>query len=117
MMPINWITYKGKEILFIDYKGLGLDESLETLDQAGKAIAGSKDKILILVDTRDAYTSAEFMSRLKESGKEMGSKMEKQAIVGITGLKAILLDAYNRFTGSALRPFSTLEEAKEWLVK
>ncbi|MFL7793416.1 MAG: STAS/SEC14 domain-containing protein [Anaerolineae bacterium] len=116
-MSVNWIEYKGKEILFIDYRGLGLEESLETLDQAEEVIAGRKDKILILVDTRDAYTSAEFMSRLKESGKEIAPKMEKQAIVGITGLKAILLDAYNRFTGSALKPFSTQEEAKEWLVK
>ena len=116
-MPANWIEYKGKEILFIDYRGLGLDESLETLDRAGEMIAERKKKILILVDTRDAYTSPEFMTRLKESGKEMSSLMEKQAIVGITGLKAILLNAYNRFTGSALRPFSTLEEAKEWLVR
>ena len=116
-MSVSWIEYKGKEILFIDYRGLGLEESLETLDQAEEVIVGRKDKILILVDTRDAYTSAEFMARLKESGKEIAPKMEKQAIVGITGLKAILLDAYNRFTGSALKPFSIQEEAKEWLVK
>jgi hypothetical protein len=116
-MSVNWIEHKGKEILFIDYRGLGLDESLKTLDQAEEVIVGSNNKILILVDTRDAYTSPELMARLKESGKEIRPKMEKQAIVGITGLKAILLDAYNKFTGSALRPFSTLEEAKEWLVR
>lgn len=115
-MSVNWIEYKGKEILFIDYRGLGLEESLETLEQVDKIMAERNEKALILVDTRDTYTSAEFMARLKESGKRMRPLMEKQAIVGITGLKAILLDAYNRFTGSALRPFSTLEEAKEWLV-
>jgi hypothetical protein len=116
-MSVSWIEYAGKEILFIDYRGLGLEESLKTLEQAGEMIAGRKDKILVLVDTRDAYTSSEFMARLKESGKEMAPLMEKQAIVGITGLKAILLDAYNKFTGSALKPFATQEEAKEWLVK
>jgi hypothetical protein len=116
-MPANWIEYKGKEILFIDYRGLGMDESLETLEQVEKIITERKEKVLILVDTRDTYTSAEFMARLKETGKQMRPLMKKQAIVGITGLKAILLDAYNRFTGASLRPFSTLAEAKEWLVR
>jgi hypothetical protein len=116
-MPINWIEYKGKEILFIDYRGVGLEESLETLEQAEKIIMGRDEKVLLLVDTRDTFTSAEFMTRLKETGKRIEPFMEKQAIVGITGLKAILLDAYNRLAGLLLRPFSTQEEAKEWLVE
>jgi phenylalanyl-tRNA synthetase beta subunit len=116
-MSASWIDYKGKEILFIDYRGLGMEESLETLNRANEMMQERGGKILVLVDTRDTYTSPEFMARLKESGKQLGSVMEKQAVVGITGLKAILLDAYNRFTGASLRPFSTQEEAKEWLVQ
>lgn len=116
-MPVSWITYKGKEILLIDYRGLSLDESFETLGQVGKMVAEKDEKVLILADVRDSYTSPEFMTRLKETGKQIKPMTQKQAIVGITGLKGILLDAYNRFTESASKTFSTQEEAKEWLVQ
>jgi len=80
-------------------------------------IAERGEKVLVLADVRDSFASPDFMARLKETGKQVKPVMEKQAIVGITGLKAILLDAYNRFTESASKPFSTQEEAKEWLVR
>ncbi len=38
------------------------------------------------------------------------------AIVGVTGIKAIFLNAINLFSKQDVRPFKTIEEAKEWLV-
>ncbi len=116
-MAVNWIEYKGKEILFIDYRGLRWEKQLEMLELAEKIILERKEGVLILVDTTDAATSPEFMARMKEGGKRIKLFVEKQAVVGIKGLKGILLDAYNRITGSTLRAFPTQEKAKEWLVK
>ncbi len=116
-MSVKWIEYKGREILFIDYRGLKSEEQLVILDLAEKIILEKKEKVLILVDTTDAATSSEFMARMNEKGKRIKFLVGKQAVVGIKGLKRILLDSYNRATGSTLRAFPTQEEAKEWLVK
>ena len=89
----------------------------DLLEAAENLILEGKGGVLILVDTTDASTSPEFMARMKEGGSRIKPFVEKQAVVGIKGLKGILLDAYNRVTGSALRAFPTQDEAKEWLVK
>ena len=60
---------------------------------------------------------------LKAYAKKIGAEVVtprslKNAALGITGVKKILLQAYNLVCGeNALTPFDTEEEAKEWLVK
>jgi hypothetical protein len=116
-MPIDWIEYKNKEILLIDYRGLGEEEIIETLKLVPERIRERPAPVLLLADVTDTTTTPAFMSLLKEVGVQIKPFLDKQAIVGISGLKRILLDAYNRFTGSAGGAFPTLDEAKEWLVK
>jgi hypothetical protein len=58
------------------------------------------------------------MARVKQLGKEVFAiKVDKAAAVGIGSVKAVLLEAYNKFTGRDLRTFKTEAEALEWLVK
>jgi hypothetical protein len=115
-VTVGWIEHKGKKILFIDYRGLDEEGMLEALESATEIILGSTAKKLILVDVTGTTTTREFMTRLREGGTEIKPVTEKQAVVGITGLKGFLLDAYNWATGATLRSFPTQDEAKEWLV-
>jgi hypothetical protein len=39
------------------------------------------------------------------------------AVVGVPGYKRILLRAVIAFIGQDIKPFETLEEAKDWLVQ
>lgn len=43
-------------------------------------------------------------------------KLGKGAILGVSGLKRVLLDGYNQFIGGDLEPFESEEEAKDYLV-
>lgn len=58
------------------------------------------------------------MSRLKELGNTVFKKhMKCSAVLGISGLKKILFDGYNRATGSTnVKAFNSREEALDWLV-
>lgn len=58
------------------------------------------------------------MKRTKEINENYGHKISKRAVLGITGIKKILLAGYNKVSGKGVKaiPFDTKEEALEYLV-
>ena len=119
MSRIKWIDHKGKKIMYGDYRGLKtIEEMLQTLDEAISEELASPTKVLVLANFEDSFGSPEFMGHLKQVGKEMLPKVQKTAVLGITGVKGILLNAYIRFTGDEnIRTFDTEAEALDWLVE
>ena len=117
-MPVSYITYKGKQILYVDYRNMvKQDELMQNLELQVKIFKESPGKILSLADMRGAIVNNEFMNKIKKYGKEVFSKKtEKAAILGITGVKKVLLTAYNKFSGDSLVVFDSEEEAKEFLI-
>ncbi|MBN2347774.1 MAG: hypothetical protein JXJ22_02985 [Bacteroidales bacterium] len=115
------ITHKGKEIYFVNYSGIkNNDEFLDVINSTnefrkGLMAKGEKD-LLMLVDVSETFIFGEVFTRLKESGKLTKPLLKKEAIVGVTGSRKILLQTANAFTSLKFKVFSTVEEAKDWLV-
>jgi hypothetical protein len=70
----------------------------------------------MLVDITGSYVVSEVVKELKRSGNETKPYIKKNAVVGITGTRKILLNAINAVTGLGSKPIDTVEEAKEWLI-
>ena len=118
MERVRWIEYKGKRILYADFRGQKGKEAMETLELGAKMAALSPKKVLMLSNFEGAAGSPEWFARVKELGKEVFDvKVEKDAVVGITGVKAVLMEAYNKVTRKGVVVFKTEAEALEWLVK
>lgn len=116
-MKVQWITHNGKQILFTDYNGVkSQDEMIEILYESNEAIKNAPGKVLSLIDSTNATVGPDFLQAAKEQGKELMYKIDKTAMVGVTGLKAMLLKGYNMFTGMDMIPFATKEDALEYLV-
>jgi len=117
-MPISYIEHKGKRILHADYRDLKDKEAvLENLELMKKFYLEADHKILLLADLRGTYSNPEVMDRLKHYGKTVfKGRSEKRAVIGIVGVKKILLKAYNVFTSNEVIPFESEEEAKDFLV-
>ena len=116
-MKVQWITHKGKKVLFSDYSNVKSQaEMLSILNQYLEEVRASSGKILIFADVSDAATGPDFMKQAKEQGKSLIERTDKSAIIGITGLKGMLLKGYNLFSGDKMKPFSTKEEALDYLV-
>jgi hypothetical protein len=119
---VNWITHKGKQILYIDYTGLktpkDTDIILKTIEAAKKIVENSQENLLFLSNATDASTNIEVMNELKQFAAYCKQKdiVKKECIIGIAGLKKVLLNAVNTFAKSSLKTFETLEEAKDWLI-
>jgi hypothetical protein len=120
-LSVEWIEYKGKRILLIDLRGLAPEAIIENLDLTDQMLLEIPlgTRVSHLTDFEGAVVNTEVMARLKASGKEVVEpRTEKAAVVGVHGIRHILLAAYNRVTGAGKNQklFDTQEEALEWLV-
>lgn len=120
-MSVQWIEHKGRRILFTDHRGATQKELIDDFEQAVKLIqeVPPPTKIRYLADFEGAMIDTAVMTKLKELGREVYEpRTEKSAVVGIHGIRHILLAAYNRVTGSGKNQklFDTQEEALDWLV-
>jgi hypothetical protein len=117
-MSVEWIAYKGQNILYVNYRGMKEAELLDNLERSYRTVAVLPGNILMLSNVEDVMISRAFMDRAKALSKPQGEcKLKKAAVVGTNPLKAVLLQGYNRDTGSKMKSFTTEEEAKNWLVE
>ena len=74
--------------------------------------------IYLLLDVRGTFVNPEVMDKLKHYGKTVfNGRSAKRAILGVTGVKKILLKGYNLFTSTSVTPFETEVEAKDYLAQ
>ena len=116
VVGIQKLSHKGKEILYIDYRGQSEDEMLETAKSLRSYLLSNPGYHLRLVNISDTPATRKFTAYIRELGKETKHIPVKAAIVGITGAKKVLLSGYNRLLGGAMRPFDDEETAKEYLA-
>ena len=111
------ITYKGKEISYIDYRGMKLEEIIKLIDEMEKRALQENKRRLQLTNLEGVFAVPEFMNRVKEAGKKTRHLTIKSAVVGVSGTKRLLVNTYNLFTGANMKAFDDEASAKEWLVE
>ncbi len=117
-MSVEWITHKGKQILYIKYSGLSYSEQLAQIERATQMLVDTNlHDNLTLSDVRDSHINQDFVDLAKAKGKISAPYTKKAAIIGIEGVRRFLLDVVNKVSGNKRVPFSTIEEAKDWLVQ
>jgi hypothetical protein len=118
-MPVSYIEHKGKKILYVDYSPCKTEEeTIQVLEDAAREFEKSPTKLLSLDNYNEAFASDRFLKRAKELGiSTISAKRQKGAIIGLKGIKKILLSSYKLFVKDSLTPFETREEALDFLVK
>jgi hypothetical protein len=117
----RFVEHKGKMIYYVDYSNIKTnDEFLAVIKQTNafreKIKAEGKSNLLMLVDLSGSFVYGEVLEEIKKAGKFTKEITAREAVVGITGGKKILLKIVQTITQMNLRVFDTLEEAKDWLV-
>ncbi|HPH96098.1 MAG TPA: STAS/SEC14 domain-containing protein [Anaerolineaceae bacterium] len=117
-MSVKKINHQGSVVFYADYRGLKTSEELlKTLDELVAMTRSSSGNDLLLSNYEGVSLSGEYMNRVKAVGKEQKGKIKRQAVVGVTGLKTVLLNGFILFTGATnIKAFSTEAEALDWLV-
>ncbi len=116
-MGYEWIQHKGKKVLYVNYSVCkDKEEMIALLNEMADVFKKSSGNLLTVDDFTGAYGTKEFMARAKELGPIFSSKRKKGAILGITGVKKVLLEAYNMFAKDKMVPFDSKEKAFDFVV-
>ncbi|XOV93088.1 MAG: hypothetical protein ACFHWX_23180 [Bacteroidota bacterium] len=116
-MYTSEIQRNGKKIIYTRFSHLSEEQMIAAIKEQFEVVKASPGKVVTLADFTNTAVSNDFMTVVKKLGKEMAHKIDKQAVLGITGLKKVLLSGYNAFTSNPAHPFSTEEEAINFLTK
>jgi hypothetical protein len=116
-MSIEWISHQGKKILYIKYSKLTAEEAHNQILEATKALVATKQKDnLTLSDLREFYVDKDFIELSKEQGKISKGFTKKAAVLGIEGIKKLILKTVNTVSENPREPFESMDDAKNWLV-
>jgi hypothetical protein len=116
-MSVEWIQYKGKQILYTNYGGVTDNiESKKQLELQMKTISESPEPVLLLVNLEGTTMTPEASQFAKEQLILLGAKVKKSALIGVTGFKPTIVEGIGRATNLNQEIFGTMEAAKDWLV-
>jgi hypothetical protein len=116
---INSIDYKGKTFLFLDHSGKADKELLADLLAGNIAIeqALKTGDVFVLANFENTYMSEAAMEYLKsEESININKRVKKTAVIGVLGVKKILLKVFNKINQIDAKTFDRFEDAREYLV-
>ncbi len=117
---LSKITYKDKEIIYVDYSSFRLDK-----EKTFKLIYGSADEylkhplesVLALVNLTNLYFDNEIINAFKTAQEETIANEKKVALIGLKGLQILAYNyVINMKNRDKVRVFENISEAREWLV-
>ena len=118
-MKSRWRTWKGVEVLHLDYANFGSDFpalKAEVLEADVMMTAQRPKSVRVLIDLRETVASGEVVQFFKESAARTDPFIQKHALLGITGIKRFLADKVARLIGRPMRVFDTEDAALDWLA-
>jgi hypothetical protein len=120
MRKPEFIAYKGKEIVYLDFSDLREKEEIFSLESKGAIHIRSQPK-------NSAYTLTnvegmipfdnEIRDFFQDVIKGNGPYVKASAIFGLNALNSIVYTTLLRMTGRNIRSFKTKKEALEYLAK
>jgi hypothetical protein len=114
---IQWINYKGQEILLNNRSNLNDTDIIQNSDQVVRLIKESGKKgILYLVDNSNTHMVPHVKEHIKKGAKEINPYIKKLAVIGTNSSQKILLNVLSSLTGMNIRVFDDIESAKNWLI-
>ncbi len=116
-MKLTYETYKGKKIMRVNFNECASPEELEELAyKLRDEVVSSSGNLLILNNYEGVFLNPQFMNKVKELAKAAQGKVDKSAVIGVGGVKRILLNGYNAYAKRNVKAFDTADQAKEYLV-
>ncbi|MDB4948656.1 MAG: hypothetical protein JWM27_1305 [Gemmatimonadetes bacterium] len=119
MERTRFIEHRGKKILLLDYSGIkNPADALREIELSKAEVVKHAPKSLrVLTDTTDAHYDSTVVQALKELAAHDEPYVIASAVVGVSGLKKVVLTGVNLFSRRKITMFNTRPEALEWLVQ
>lgn len=117
MERVYYMQNKGKDVLFIDYSNLKVDEIIGVMKQVREKFASKpKESVLTLTNFEGTRFNSDVLNHFKQLSLETKEYTKAGAVIGITGLQKVAYDVVTKFSKSELPLFGSREEALDWLI-
>lgn len=117
MERAKFIEHKGREIYLMDCSDASLEEMIQVIEACEREVRSRPEKsVYTLIVAGGSSFSGETISRLKELARGNTPYVIASAIVGMTGLYKVVLNAVAMFSKRRFYLFDTVEEAKDFLA-
>ncbi|HET6765609.1 MAG TPA: hypothetical protein VFH27_18145 [Longimicrobiaceae bacterium] len=119
MERTRFIEHHGKKVLLLDYSGIREPpEAVRQIELSKRFVERHPPKSLcVLTDTTDAHYDSVVVQALKDLAAHDEPFVYASAVVGVVGLKKVVLTGVNLFSKRKIVMFDTRDQALDWLVQ
>jgi hypothetical protein len=113
------IEHRGRQVLLLDYSGIrDPAEALRYIEESKRIVEKHPPKSLrVLTDSTDSHYDGTVVQALKELARHDEPFVFASAVVGVVGLKKVVLTGVNLFSKRKIVMFDSRQEALDWLVE
>src|ERR1700691_4233283 len=114
---IQFLAFKGKQILLVDFSRLSAAEVEETVRAVPEVVTTrARGSVLLLADFTNAVSDKEALRAMKEAAVFNKPFIRKTAWVGADSFPEVFSENLKSFSGREFPAFKSREEALEWLA-
>lgn len=114
---VRKMTYRNKEILIIDYSNGNEAEMIAAATEVKELILTENKLVLTLsIFNERSYATPKFMRHVETVIMEFGNLTSKNAAIGLSKPKIMILDGLNLLLKKSIISFGSIDEALDFLV-
>ena len=117
MSRVQFLSHKGKKILYFDLSNCKIAEIAAVITEAKKAVGSQpQGSVLALTNVTETELSKDSSAIIKDFTAHNKPYIKASAVVGVEGLRKVIYNAAMAFSGRHISAFDTLDKAKDWLA-
>jgi len=118
MPTVDFMQHKGLRVPSLDVSGSGdVGQGVAAFRSAqARVVAEPSKSVRLLTDVTGAHYNAEAVGVIKDFSRAITPNVKASAIVGVDGMKRIVVQSLLEVTGRDMHIFGTREQALDWLV-
>ena len=117
MARVEFIKHNGKELLMLDFSNCKPGDVFLVIDEAKKTIRSCpENSVLTLTDVTNMRFDDRVTQQMKEFTTHNKPYVRAAAVVGVEGVKKIILNAVMLFSKRKFHTVDSIDSAKAWLA-
>lgn len=118
MPNVEFIDFKGKTILYLDFSGCSFEELTSMVGKSVELIDKQPEHcLLVLINVKDAIADRDTGSLIQSYADHNKRFIKAAAIIGLDENTKPIFEKAKTYAEQAITVFNTADEAKEWLIK
>ena len=119
MEQVRFEKHQGKDILMVDLSQTkDQNEAIAILERGEQMIKTQAPKsVLLITNIGDIRYDVNGVEAMKNFSNSITPYVRASTVVGVSGIKRVILRTITRLTGRNIMPFDDIEKARDWLAK